>query len=931
MNAEAYADFLDRLDRRTIVVTAGQRLARYLVWAYGVRRVAAGARAWEQPQILSWEAWLVSLWQAYTQSDKTSAVLLSEEAERALWMRLIEEEDDSTNLLAPEAAARTAQEAWRLVHAWRLSFDEIARVEASDDVYRFCGWAARYRARSDEFGVLDAARLPDVLADAIAAGRIEIAFRRLWLAGFEELDPQQRAFIDRLRAAGVEVDALPPPHLRQVRALRLEFRNEQDETAALARWVRNRLEANPEARIGIVVPEFGRRRAALVRALEDALAPARVLPGGFGTALSFNVSLGLPLAGYPLVETALDIIASSLMLKRDRRLKLEAASALLRSPFVAGALAEAAARARCDAVLREAREPWVSLEQLLRAAEQQGCVVFAARLRAWRETLEHWPASKQALSCWIADFMAALHALGWPAVGDRPLASEEYQTFEAWRGLIRRLGALERILPAAIEGEALRRHLEHAARNVIFQPQSAEVPVQVLGLFEAEGMVFDHLWVTDLNDEVWPRPPEPNPLLPVRLQRDRRMPRASPERELEFAERLTTRWLAAAPEVVLSYGVSEQDRVRHASPLIVKVPIAADPERILGAPYVPYRRRIFEAAQAARAIEQCDDWQGPPLADVADRTAYVHGGTWLVADQSACSFRAFARYRLGSCPLTPVAFSLTAAERGQLVHEALRVAWEYLRDKVKLDRLDEADLRKLAARAANTALDKLRRQRPFTLAGRYGALERERIATLVCNWLRFERKRPEGFVVHALEACWRLEVGGLRLDARLDRVDRLDSGGYLVLDYKTGGDCRVQHWFGERPRDPQLTLYALYALDPNEVAGIAYALVRRGRLELRGLARSTVEGFGQLEPFSESEFAKKYASWTQMLEGVRAVLERLASEFRQGLAWPEPRARIDCGRCEQQPLCRLVELDERRGVFAPGGKDEQQEEAFDDE
>jgi hypothetical protein len=161
-------------------------------------------------------------------------------------------------------------------------------------------------------------------------------------------------------------------------------------------------------------------------------------------------------------------------------------------------------------------------------------------------------------------------------------------------------------------------------------------------------------------------------------------------------------------------------------------------------------------------------------------------------------------------------------------------------------------------------------------------------------------------------------VGGLRLAGRLDRVDRLEGGGLLVLDYKTG-DCRVEDWIGERPRDPQLPLYALFALPPGEaLAGLAYARVKRGRFEFRGLVRAGVAPFGRLELFDESKFVETHDDWQAMLVDWRRILEGLAEAFCRGDARPEPRERQDCEACDQQPLCRLYELDERRGVFEPG-------------
>ena len=67
----------------------------------------------------------------------------------------------------------------------------------------------------------------------------------------------------------------------------------------------------------------------------------------------------------------------------------------------------------------------------------------------------------------------------------------------------------------------------------------------------------------------------------------------------------------------------------------------------------------------------------------------------------------------------------------------------------------------------------------------------------------------------------------MTLALRLDRVDRLDDGSIAVIDYKTGGDAEPDAWLGERPRLPQLPLYA-EALGVDRVSAVAFGRVRTG-------------------------------------------------------------------------------------------------------
>src|SRR5581483_6754825 len=114
--------------------------------------------------------------------------------------------------------------------------------------------------------------------------------------------------------------------------------------------------------------------------------------------------------------------------------------------------------------------------------------------------------------------------------------------------------------------------LERLCRDTLFQPQSADVPVQVLGVLESAGLAFDCLWVSGLSDEAWPLDARPNPFVPVALQKQAGVPQASAEGSLELDRRITQGWLGAADEVVLSHFEREEDRELAPSALILGVP-----------------------------------------------------------------------------------------------------------------------------------------------------------------------------------------------------------------------------------------------------------------------------------------------------------------------------------------------------------------------
>ena len=199
-------------------------------------------------------------------------------------------------------------------------------------------------------------------------------------------------------------------------------------------------------------------------------------------------------------------------------LPLPEAGMLLRSPFLGGAGEEWTKRAQMDAKLRR-DGVWDVSPALLRDRTDR-CPLLGRSLRKF-EKQRRQLALEQPSSQWSRDFSELLSALGWP--GDRTLSSREYQVVEKWHGLLSSLATLDAAVPPITLSRALSRLQEFAAATT-FQVENEGAPIQIMGLLEASGLRFDHLWVMGLHEEALPAAANPNPFLPISLQREYKLP-----------------------------------------------------------------------------------------------------------------------------------------------------------------------------------------------------------------------------------------------------------------------------------------------------------------------------------------------------------------------------------------------------------------------
>jgi RecB family exonuclease len=261
--------------------------------------------------------------------------------------------------------------------------------------------------------------------------------------------------------------------------------------------------------------------------------------------------------------------------------------------------------------------------------------------------------------------------------------------------------------------------------------------------------------------------------------------------------------------------------------------------------------------------------------------------------QSACPFRAAAELRLGAIPLGEPVSGLDARERGQFLHRALQATWERLGSSRALKGTAAPDLTALVGVAIDTALGELIRLRATELAPPLLENERQRAAVLLAALLAQEAQRAD-FSIATLEGDERHTLGGLPIKVRMDRLDRLDDGRLVVLDYKSGAP-QAFITQDERPQQPQLLAYAL--LVPGELAGVAAVHLRPDAIHWRGAA-------AQPEVLPKLSTRGAAPSWGEQLAHWRRVIDALVQGFVSGDAAVQPRADA-CEQCHLAALCRI--------------------------
>ena len=874
-----------------LTLTVNARLARWLLLEHDEQKRKAGENAWQTPPILPLSSWLRNVWLA----SWPEKYLLSELQCEKIWEEIINQDSARLDLLHLQGVASQTSKAFSLLHEYRLPRDKKL-YEQTDESKAFLRWIRKFESRLSS--ALAPCMLMDAVRNSMQEGEILIP-HSLRIRGFEEQSPQLKYFLNFLREKGTRVDFLSPVPSPEILAQRMEklndknvnveeYENRQGEAEACACWVRSIFQ--PGKRIGIVVPELEKYRTLLKRELAAELVPETIFSLDEED-LPFNISLAPPLSQEPMIKLALNLLSV-----KTSNVPVSTFLSIIQSPFFGFAFPPTREISDLERNLRKKRVLSIPLDRFHSIC---GSVPQVDQLV---ESLKSWTLNNSKLmpEKWAKELSDFLKTTGWPGkvapgTDKQSVLSKRHQGFEAWKDCLNQLCSLNQILGPINRLEVLN-HLTHITRSKPFQSKTPEHSIQVIGLLESSGMQFDYLWVMGCHHEALPAHPEPNPFIPYEIRNKYSIPRSNPQRELKFTEQSLTRLLMAAPDVHFSYPLHEGDMDLEMSPLLKRFP------QDKKTPYLSNRIK-----DQVRAMNQLEKFTEPAFLQVTDSeknqygTQGISSGYALLKDQVDCPFRAFARHRLNS-QRTPVAeIDFDNLDRGNLIHKALELFWDKTRNRKNLSNLSHGILEKRIEECVQEAL-KLCSQRT-TGQTQFNKLEIERNVRLIHDWLlNIERERPDFQVLHNEEDV-SINLCGIKLSLRIDRIDEIPGKGLLLIDYKTGREAKPAEWFAEKIRAPQLPLYAT-AQPP---VGLAYGHLTLGKPEFKGTADLPL---GKLKNY---DFAKDTgcSTWKELLSYWKNNLNRVADEFLQGNNQVLPVKKGEpCLHCEFNSLCRIQEIPE---------------------
>lgn len=861
----------------TLVLTINNRLVQQLnsditnYWS-GKQVVS------ERPHIISLKTWLTLAIDelAFTHSSLLAEKSLGKLETELLWADVISKDKDTSPLLDIRQAARLSVEADTIIDEWMLDTDSCPHTK---EMSQFLRWRELYRNRSKSLGMEDFNQRYRLVLEALHKGNISFP-KHLVLYGFTHFSPRFLHLLNSFTSHGVEIACLKN-HPANITLEKYTAPDHNAEWQAAASWAAKNLLQNTKGSYAIVVvSSLDKESHFAQRALHNAF---RCYNFSKAKALSM-FSISRPLGEWPAVRAAFSWLNALAVWVSEGSADTTLMGSALLSGHCVNDVKDKHRYAIIDRNWREKAVVRVSQEKWNEALKE--CPDL---LESWKKACKIWlkPGVQTTLELWVDIFRDALASLSYP--GEQPFEGVISQVAQQLNVLLDRCSKLSQVL-GPIDGKYAVKFVENAAQSLISCfPEKNQNRLEILELQDAQDGKWDGLWMLSFTDNVLPAVDRINPFLSPEILRKAGIPHSTADYELKWTEEIISELCHFTSEVIVSYPLTDGEQKLFLSPLVSKK--------------TNKQRSITRNSNLPLSMtESLIDDQGPGL---DSETLSQPGGIDILEIQARNPLWAFVKYRLGGRVMNRYTTRTTIDCRGKFLHRALEILWNVLGSQTQLlhffkEKKIEMLIKKTVLQSAHEVL--------ADYSDTMIELESTRAETLLKKWLDLETQRASFTIEDTEVRCIWSSSTSLALKLRLDRIDRLQDGSLMVVDYKTGAtipDIETS-WFRARPINLQIPFYAcvLRKKFKPSISGLMFAHIHTREIQARGITCSEI---GVEEIGGRNKVNKIFYGygWPQILDAWSDIINKLADEYVQGCATNMLFNTDDLRYCDALPFLRL--------------------------
>ena len=789
----------------------------------------------KMPQIFSYRSWLEHFWK---KNNPQRAVRLLSLLELRYILKEITEKNSINN---SEAIIDELIKCYSLCKTYFIDISTLPDFYANPSSL-LIKWISEFEKFKTKNNCIDTT---DLFSSVYKSLESNIKTGNYYAYGFKQRTPEQNKLFEILECQSLNSRSLE----NNIQAL--SFIDQETELEAIAKWAKEVSLKNPNSQIGVVIPNLSQLQH-LVKSTFDQEFDASLLETHHKP---YNISLGMSLCQYPLIQHLLSVVKISTQIIKGN-IDLEMLMKTVTSPYIKGALIESNSRALLvNRILGLGCEE-ATTQKVLQLMKD--CPVLIQIVNALRSL-------KIDKKIALEDSLESINLLllTWGFTSDRSLSSSEYQLFEKYQNeslILNKLSNFYKKIRLFDAIKILNTHLN----SVIFQPKRGAANIHILGALEAEGLYFDHAWVSSMTSNFIPGKIKMPLFIPQKTSIEYELPNSNFLLVTEDAKVTLKALNNLSPETTYSYAKLMQNREELPSPYI---------------DFKDYQEGSF-IKTSSRELIYIDDYKAPKIQDLS-----IKKGVKTLQNQMSCAFRGFAG-RLDIDDFEAPHVGLSRLQQGNLIHKILETFFNEIKSGASLLRLTELELDNLIEKHTESATLSLPKSN-FKLN------EKIRLVKIIRQHIDLEKQRSD-FEVIKTESTSEVDINGLKFSTRIDRMDRLANGDSLIIDYKTGKDVKVSQMTGDPIDQAQLPIYAV----TNSVDGVAFATINSNDCQFKAITKNKSE-----LPLTKQAI-NRMPEWDKQINEWTSILNSASEQFQNGIASVLP-VKNACDYCDYDLLCRV--------------------------
>ena len=789
----------------------------------------------KMPQIFSYRSWLEHFWK---KNNPQRAVRLLSLLELRYILKEITEKNSINN---SEAIIDELIKCYSLCKTYFIDISTLPDFYANPSSL-LIKWISEFEKFKTENNCIDTT---DLFSSVYKSLESNIKTGNYYAYGFKQRTPEQNKLFEILECQSLNSRSLE----NNIQAL--SFIDQETELEAIAKWAKVVSLKNPNSQIGVVIPNLSQLQH-LVKSTFDQEFDASLLETHHKP---YNISLGISLCQYPLIQHLLSIVKISTQIIKGN-IELEILMKTVTSPYIKGALIESNSRALLvNRILGLGCEE-ATTQKVLKLMKD--CPVLIQIVNSLRSL-------KIDKKIALEDSLDSINLLllTWGFTSDRSLSSSEYQLFEKYQNeslILNRLSNFYKKVSLFDAIKILNTHLN----SVIFQPKSGAANIHILGALEAEGLYFDYAWVSSMTSNFIPGKIKMPLFIPQKTSIEYELPNSNFLLVTEDAKVTLKALNNLSPETTYSYAKLMQNREE------------------LPSPYIDFKDYLEGSfiKTSSRELIYIDDYKAPKIQELT-----IKKGVKTLQNQMSCAFRGFAA-RLDIDDFEAPHIGLSRLQQGNLIHKILETFFNEIKSGASLLRLTELELDNLIEKHTESATLSLPKSN-FKLN------EKNRLVKIIRQYIDLEKQRSD-FEVIKTESTSEVDINGLKFSTRIDRMDRLANGDSLIIDYKTGKDVKVSQMTGDPIDQAQLPIYAV----TNSVDGVAFATINSNDCQFKAITKNKSE-----LPLTKQAI-NRMPEWDKQITEWTSILNSASEQFQNGIASVLP-VKNACDYCDYDLLCRV--------------------------